>query len=189
MHSNSGLNDAFETKQTFVNNVMHNTGSVNEGNFYSSTNQMYHHINDSVNESQFQINPTPKMIEKVGSINRFKDDEGFPPEGPVVGSNSNSKANLKVNTKSPPGLPLIKPGMNPPSSEHPIRGLNSPSSNFNTYNYDSNQSLLQNHSAAELLSTEIKMIRLRISDYYRDPILEPIFYKLWTLMIEVQFEK
>ena len=40
-----------------------------------------------------------------------------------------------------------------------------------------------------MLSSEIKMIRLRISDYYRDPVLEPIFYKIWKLMIEVQFEK
>ena len=40
-----------------------------------------------------------------------------------------------------------------------------------------------------MLSTEIKMIRLRISDYYRDPLMEPIFYKIWKLMIEVQYEK
>ena len=32
------------------------------------------------------------------------------------------------------------------------------------------------------------MIRLRISDYYRDPILEPIFYKTWKLLVGVQYE-
>ena len=77
-------------------------------------------------------------MEKIGSINRFKDDENFPQDMMPVGSNTNSKTNIKSNTKSPPGLPQIKAGLNPPSSEKPLRGLNSPTSNFNTYNYDSN---------------------------------------------------
>lgn len=33
------------------------------------------------------------------------------------------------------------------------------------------------------------MIRLRISDYYRDPVLEPIFFKIWKLLVEVQYER
>lgn len=33
------------------------------------------------------------------------------------------------------------------------------------------------------------MIRLRISDYFREPIFEPIFYKIWKLVLEVQYER
>ena len=40
----------------------------------------------------------------------------------------------------------------------------------------------------DMLSSEIKMIRLRISDYYRDPSLEAILYKIWKLVIDVQYE-
>jgi len=40
-----------------------------------------------------------------------------------------------------------------------------------------------------MLSSEIKKIRLRISDFYRSPVIEPILYKIWKLMVEVQFEK
>jgi hypothetical protein len=40
-----------------------------------------------------------------------------------------------------------------------------------------------------LLSSEIKKIRLRVSDYYRNSILEPIFFKLWKLMLIVQYER
>jgi len=44
-------------------------------------------------------------------------------------------------------------------------------------------------STGDMLSSEIKKIRLRISDYYRSVILEPILFKLWKLMIDVQFDK
>jgi hypothetical protein len=40
-----------------------------------------------------------------------------------------------------------------------------------------------------MLSSEIKKIRLRISDYYRSSVIEPILLKIWKLMIEIQFEK
>ena len=33
------------------------------------------------------------------------------------------------------------------------------------------------------------MIRLRISDYYREATIEPLLYKIWKLMIEVQYER
>lgn len=32
------------------------------------------------------------------------------------------------------------------------------------------------------------MIRLKISDYYRDPLIESMLFKLWKLMIDVQYE-
>lgn len=41
----------------------------------------------------------------------------------------------------------------------------------------------------DMLAQEIKKIRLRISDYYRSSVLEPIFFKLWKLMVNVQYEK
>lgn len=44
-------------------------------------------------------------------------------------------------------------------------------------------------STGDMLSSEIKKIRLRISDYYRSVILEPILFKLWKLMIDVQFDQ
>ena len=44
-------------------------------------------------------------------------------------------------------------------------------------------------SQGDLLSSEIKKIRLRVSDYYRNSILEPIFFKLWKLMLLVQYER
>ena len=37
----------------------------------------------------------------------------------------------------------------------------------------------------DMLAQEIKKIRLRISDYYRSSVLEPIFFKLWKLMVHV----
>jgi hypothetical protein len=40
-----------------------------------------------------------------------------------------------------------------------------------------------------MLSSEIKKIRLRISDYYRSAVIEPILFKLWKLMIEIQYSK
>ena len=50
------------------------------------------------------------------------------------------------------------------------------------------QTLLNDQSTADMLSSEIKKIRLRISDYYRSPILEPILFKLWKLNIFTQYE-
>lgn len=50
------------------------------------------------------------------------------------------------------------------------------------------QSMQAELSTGDMLSSEIKKIRLRISDYYRSVILEPILFKLWKLMIDVQFD-
>lgn len=52
--------------------------------------------------------------------------------------------------------------------------------------HDSSSGVIGNN---DVLSSEIKMIRLRISDYYRDPTLEPLLYKFWKLMVEVQYER
>jgi hypothetical protein len=51
------------------------------------------------------------------------------------------------------------------------------------------QKRLTEQSAADMLSSEIKKIRLRISDYYRSAVIEPILFKIWKLMVEVQYEK
>ena len=40
-----------------------------------------------------------------------------------------------------------------------------------------------------MLSSEVKKIRLRISDYYRSNVIEPILLKIWKLMLEVQYER
>lgn len=45
------------------------------------------------------------------------------------------------------------------------------------------------NSSADLITQEVKKIRLRISDFYRNPVLEPMLLKLWRLLLEVQFEK
>ena len=42
---------------------------------------------------------------------------------------------------------------------------------------------ISDQQTADMLSSEIKKIRLRISDYYRSAIIEPILFKLWKLMI------
>jgi hypothetical protein len=76
-----------------------------------------------------------------------------------------------------------------------IRLSPSPNLNLTSYNTTSeisfpgigNQfSLISNN---DLISSEVKMIRLRISDYFKEPVLESIIYKLWRLMLEVQYEK
>ena len=53
----------------------------------------------------------------------------------------------------------------------------------------SKRSMLSDQSTADMLSSEIKKIRLRISDYYRSNVIEPVMLKLWKLILEVQFEK
>ena len=42
---------------------------------------------------------------------------------------------------------------------------------------------VSDQQTADMLSSEIKKIRLRISDYYRSAVIEPILFKLWKLMI------
>ena len=49
----------------------------------------------------------------------------------------------------------------------------------------SKRSMLSDQSTADMLSSEIKKIRLRISDYYRSNVIEPIMLKLWKLLLEV----
>ena len=68
-----------------------------------------------------------------------------------------------------------------------LRGmLNSVSSPDQSYHPPDNMTSWNSlQSPADMLSSEVKMIRLRVSDLYRDPCLEPIFYKVWKLMIEV----
>ena len=48
---------------------------------------------------------------------------------------------------------------------------------------------VSDQQTADMLSSEIKKIRLRISDYYRSAVIEPILFKLWKLMIQVQYSK
>ena len=47
---------------------------------------------------------------------------------------------------------------------------------------------MSDQSTADMLSSEIKKIRLRISDYYRSVVIEPILLKMWKLMISIQYE-
>ena len=55
----------------------------------------------------------------------------------------------------------------------------------NQSSYIMDQKRLTEQSAADMLSSEIKKIRLRISDYYRSNVIEPILFKIWKLMVEV----
>lgn len=61
--------------------------------------------------------------------------------------------------------------------------------NMDTYMTGSNFDDVSEQQTADMLSSEIKKIRLRISDYYRSAVIEPILFKLWKLMIQVQYSK
>jgi len=44
---------------------------------------------------------------------------------------------------------------------------------------------MSDQSTADMLSSEIKKIRLRISDYYRSVVIEPVLLKMWKLMVSI----
>jgi hypothetical protein len=44
---------------------------------------------------------------------------------------------------------------------------------------------LLTYTTGDILSQEVKKIRLRISDCYRSEILEPIFLKMWRTMLHI----
>jgi len=45
-----------------------------------------------------------------------------------------------------------------------------------------------NVTSGDILAQEVKKIRLRISDCYRNEILEPVFLKIWKIMLNTQYE-
>ena len=44
-------------------------------------------------------------------------------------------------------------------------------------------------SDGQLLTSEIKKLRLRISDYNQSPLLDAICLKMWKLMLVIQYEE
>ena len=57
------------------------------------------------------------------------------------------------------------------------------SSSFNLNEDNLSDYDILNTTSGDILSQEVKKIRLRISDCYRSEILEPIFLKMWKIML------
>lgn len=195
IHANSGeVLRKLDSKEGLFKDQHDGTGTANrlKQDQFSNSGLLTIVHNDSANESSFNINPqigkdmSNKNLKMLGNLSAVQSKMKLVNVAGNSSRNNDSNVsplpNANFNTVSGPQLPHIARAASPVPGSDAMQAQAQES--YASFQYPQYASF-----SADMLSSEIKMIRLRISDYYRDPVMEPIFYKLWSLMLEVQYER